>query len=78
VRGKIHFAPATHGTGVDEVSGLQKAGQEGVLVVQFAPEGFDFGCEKGGIHRAQAGEQGGVRETMTKGEIQKKSECSND
>jgi hypothetical protein len=37
---------------------VQETGAEGVVDVQFAEGGFDFGREEGGIYGAEAGWEG--------------------
>lgn len=60
MRGEVLAAAAVVGQGVDELPGVQEAGAQGLVHVQFAQGAFDFGCEKGRVHGAEKGWQGGV------------------
>jgi len=46
---EVHAAPATFREAADKLSGVQKAGAKDLVHVQFAKNGFDFGCEEGGV-----------------------------
>jgi hypothetical protein len=49
MRRKVHVAPATFGQAADELSRVQETGVQNLVHIQFAEDGFDFGCEEGGV-----------------------------
>ena len=61
VRREVHVEPSAVGQATDALPGVQEAGAEGSLHVQFAEAGFDFGCQEGRVHGAEARQQGRVR-----------------
>ena len=63
MRREIHVAPAVERAGVDEVSGVQKAGAQDHFRLQHAAQTqavVHFGRKKGRVHRAQKAPQGRI------------------
>ena len=64
---KIHLAPASERTGIDEMSGVQKTGAQNSFDLQLAHKteaAFRFRCQESRVHRFETREQRRIREAI--------------
>src|ERR1043166_3527627 len=72
MRRQVHVAPSAERTRADEMSGLQKTRAQNHFQFQLADQieaAVDFRRQAGRIYRAQAREQGRIRETISQIEV---------